>query len=212
MRSALGRNVVANMLSATAGLGASIIAVPVILDHLGTAGYGVWVLGFTVILYLSIADAGFGPAVQRWTAIGHGSGDLGAPTRLLWTSVTLYAVIAIPAGVAVAVLAPTLAGLFVDPGPLRDEGSAMFRLIGLALVVVLLSNSLSNVLQGLGRFPAITVSSVLGSVTQLSAVLIVSSTRTSSRLRARSIALPPRSPSTQTPWLPAGGWLTQIRG
>ncbi len=173
MRSALGRNVAANMLSAAAGLGASIIAVPVILDHVGTAGYGVWVLGFTVILYLSIADAGFGPAVQRWTAIGHGSGDRGAATRLLWTSITIYAVIAIPAGVAVAALAPTLAGLFVDPGPLRDEGSEMFRLIGLALVVVLLSNSLSNVLQGLERFPAITVSSVLGSVTQLSAVLIV---------------------------------------
>ena len=173
MRSALGRNVVANMLSAAAGLGASIIAVPVILNHVGTAGYGVWVIGFTVILYLSIADAGFGPAIQRWTALGHGGGDPAATVRLLWTSVALYGAIGIVAGAAVVALAPTLAELFVDPGALREDAAEMFALIGVALLLVLLANALGNVLQGLERFPALTVSSVLGSAVQLTAILLL---------------------------------------
>ena len=173
MRAALGRNVVANMISAAAGLGASIIAVPVILDHIGTAGYGVWVLGLTVIVYLSIADAGFGPAIQRWTAIGYGAGDRSAPTRLLWTSIAIYMAIAIPAALAFAALSPTLAKLFADEGPLRADAADMFRLVAVALVLVLLSNAVGNVLQGLERFQAITVSAILGAIVQLAGILVV---------------------------------------
>lgn len=173
MRSTLGRNVVANMLSAVAGLSASVIAVPVILDRIGTAGYGIWVLGLTVILYLSIADAGFGPAIQRWTAVGHGEGDRSAPTRLLWTSVAIYLAIAIPAAAAFAALSPTLARLFVDPGPLRDDATEMFRLISVALLLVLLTNAVGNVLTGLERFGAITLSAILGAIVQLTAILLL---------------------------------------
>ena len=169
----LSRNVVANMLSAVAGLSASIIAVPVILRHIGTDGYGVWVLGLTVILYLSIADAGFGPAIQRWTAIASGEGDRTAATRLLWTSVAIYAAIAIPAALAFVALSPTLAALFTDPGAMRDDATEMFRLVSLALLLVLLTNAVGNVLQGLERFQAITVSAVLGAAVQLTAILLL---------------------------------------
>lgn len=173
MRSALGRNVVANTLSAIAGLSASIIAVPVILHHIGTDGYGVWVLGLTLILYLSIADAGFGPAIQRWTAVAHGSGDATAATRLLWTSVAIYMVIAVPAALVFAALAPTLAALFADPGPLRDDAAEMFRLVSIALLLVLLTSAIGMVLTGLERFPAITLSAVLGAIIQLTAILLL---------------------------------------
>lgn len=173
MRSALGRNVVANMLSAIAGLSASIISVPVILDHIGTAGYGVWVLGLTLILYLSIADAGFGPAIQRWTAVGHGSGDRAAPTRLLWTSVAIYMTIAVPAAIAFAALSGTFAALFADPGPLRENATEMFRLVSIALLLVLLTSAIGMVLSGLERFAAITLSSVLGAGVQLTAILLL---------------------------------------
>lgn len=172
MRSALGRNVVANMLSAIAGLSASIIAVPVILNHIGTDGYGVWVLGLTLILYLSIADAGFGPAIQRWTAVARGGGDA-APTRLLWTSVAIYMAIGVPAAAIFAALSPTLAALFADPGPLRDAATDMFRLVSIALLLVLLTSAVGMVLTGLERFPAITVSSVLGAGAQLTAILLL---------------------------------------
>lgn len=173
MRSALGRNVVANMLSAVAGLSASIIAVPVILGHIGTDGYGVWVLGLTLILYLSIADAGFGPAIQRWTALARGSGDETAATRLLWTSVAIYSAIAVPAALAFAGLSPTLARLFTDPGPMRADATLMFRLVSVALLLVLLTNAIGNVLQGLERFQAITLSAVVGAIVQLTAILLL---------------------------------------
>jgi O-antigen/teichoic acid export membrane protein len=161
------------MLSAVAGLSASVIAVPVILDHIGTAGYGVWVLGLTVILYLSVADAGFGPAIQRWTALGHGEGDHTAPTRLLWTSVAIYLALAIPGAALFAALSPTLAALFVDPGPMRSDATEMFRLIAVALLLVLLTNAVGNVLTGLERFVAISTSAVIGAIVQLTAILLL---------------------------------------
>ena len=40
MRARLGRNVAANMVNAAATIGASLISLPFILHHIGTAGYG----------------------------------------------------------------------------------------------------------------------------------------------------------------------------
>lgn len=171
MRAALGRNVLANMLNVAAGVAVSLISVPFILDRIGTAGYGVWVLGLTFVLYLTIADAGVGPAVQRWVAVARGRGDDTGAGRLLWTALALYTVIGAIAALLLLALARPAAKLFVDAGALQDDATSMFRLVGVALLLTLWLAALGNVLQGLERFLAITVSSALGSIAYLIGVI-----------------------------------------
>src|SRR4051812_23854166 len=98
MRAALGRNVLVNMGSVVASLGASLVTVPYLLHRIGTDGYGIWVLGLTFVLYLSIADNGFGPAIQRWVGIAHGAGDTDATRRVFWTAIGGYTLIGAVAG------------------------------------------------------------------------------------------------------------------
>ena len=90
MRAEIGRNVLANLVNVAATIGASLVTLPYILDHIGTAGYGVWTIALTFILYLTGAEAGFGPAAQRWTAVSHGGGETTGIRRILWSSLVLF--------------------------------------------------------------------------------------------------------------------------
>src|SRR4051812_49907152 len=90
MRPALSRNVAASVVNAAAVVATSLVSVPLILDAVGTAGYGVWTLGLALILYASILETGLGPAVQRFTAFARGGGDRAALVELGWATLALY--------------------------------------------------------------------------------------------------------------------------
>src|SRR6476619_6593947 len=93
MRAALGRSVLANLTNVAASIGASLVTLPFILSHIGTAGYGVWTIALTFILYLTGAEGGFGPAAQRWASLAHGGNALEGVRRVLWSSLLLYAAV-----------------------------------------------------------------------------------------------------------------------
>src|SRR5947208_14669511 len=98
MRVALSRNVLANIINALTGIGIALISTPIVIDRVGTAGYGVWTIALGFILYLAIAEAGFGPAAQRFIAVSRGRSDLDSAARIMWTTLALYVL----AGVVVA--------------------------------------------------------------------------------------------------------------
>ena len=139
MRPALSRNVAASVLNAAAAVSISLVTVPLILDAVGTAGYGVWTLGLALVLYASILETGFGPAVQRFTAFARGGGDVAALGRLGWTTLALYATGGVVLGGVLALLAPPLVDLFDLPPRLHADAESMFRVLGGALALALLA-------------------------------------------------------------------------
>src|SRR5215218_3110399 len=100
MRPALSRNVAASVVNAAAVAATSLVSVPLILDAVGTAGYGVWTLGLALILYASILETGLGPAVQRFTAFARGEADDAGLARLGWTTLAIYAAAGLLGGAA----------------------------------------------------------------------------------------------------------------
>ena len=164
MRGRLEVNVVASTLSAMAVIASSLVAVPLILDAVGTRGFGVWALGVAIVVYASLADAGLGPAVQRFTAVAKGAGDAEAATRMLWTALLAYAVVGAIALVALLLLAAPLVDLFDLPRGLRDDAETMFRTLGFAVAAGLLGSGAGHLLAGVERFPALAVTSAIGAV------------------------------------------------
>ena len=61
----------------------SFIMSPFLVHQLGNAGYGFWELILGLVGYLGILDAGVGPAVLRFVAVAHGSGDRAALSKTL---------------------------------------------------------------------------------------------------------------------------------
>src|SRR5215210_9068764 len=135
MRPALSRNVAASVVNAGAAVSISLVTVPLILDAVGTAGYGVWTLGLALVLYASILETGLGPAVQRFTAFARGGGDHAALGQLGWTTLGLYALGGLIFGGALAALAPVLVNLFDLPARLHADAETMFQVLGGALAL-----------------------------------------------------------------------------
>ena len=173
MRRALSRNVAASVGNAAAVTATSLVTVPLILDAVGTAGYGVWTLGLALVLWASILETGLGPAIQRFTAHARGAGDERRFGRLLWTTLALYATGGLLFGAILALLAPAIVDLFDLPLRLREDAGDMFRLLGGALALALLAAGAGNLLQGTERFGMLAISAAAGALTFLAGVAVL---------------------------------------
>ena len=173
MRPALSRSVAASVVNAAAAVATSLVSVPLILDAVGTAGYGVWTLGLALVLYVAILETGLGPAVQRYVAVAHGGGDRAEVGRLLWSTLIAYAAIGLIGLALLQLAAPSLAALFDLPSHLRPEAEEMFGDLGFVLALALLAAGAGNVLQGLERFGTLAATSAVGAIAFLAAVAVL---------------------------------------
>ena len=171
MRPALSRNVAASVLNAAAAVATSLVTVPIILDAVGTAGYGVWTLGLALILYASILETGLGPGVQRFAAYARGRQDDEELARIAVTSFVAYALLGALAGLVLVAIAPLLVDLFDLPARLQSDAETMFRILGGALALTLLAAGAGNLAQGLERFGTLALSAAAGALAFLIAVI-----------------------------------------
>lgn len=173
MRGRLGPNVVGSMVSVGSTVAAALVSVPLILAKIGTAGYGVWTIAMTVVLYLTIADTGFSPAVQRFVAAAHGRSAFELTRRLLWTSLAIYVAIGTLLLAALELSAHALTGAFHVPTGLRTDAVTLFELLGPLILLALVVNAIGNVLQGLQRFLAFGWTAGAGAIGYLVALVIL---------------------------------------
>ena len=162
----------ANALSAFSTLGVAAVMTPLVLDRLGTAAFGVWTVIGSVVLLLVVAEAGFGPAVQRYVAVAHARGELREPAALLWTTLVGYALVGALLCAVILPLAPTIVGVFDFPRALHDDAIELLSTVAIVIPVALLAIGLGNVLFGLERFVVLAVTSALGGLVLLGATVV----------------------------------------
>lgn len=167
----LKRNIASSGLNVLVVIGASLIAVPLLIDRLGLAAYGVWTLVQTIVLYVTTAELGFGPALARFTGL-HATHPH-RPRQILLTALVLYVVVGVLVVIACGLLAEAFMDLFSVPANLRDDSVATVGLIGWVTLAALVASALGHVLSGLERFVAVTWSNVLGSATFLIALVVL---------------------------------------
>ncbi len=170
-RPSLSGSIVVNGANVVVVVGAALLAVPLLIDRIGLAAYGVWVLAQTVVIYVTTAELGFGPALARFVSIHVEHPD--RPRQVLIAALGLYAA----AGLVVAALCHLLAGPLVDlfsvPASLHADAVATVGIVGWVTFAALLASALGHVLTGLERFRAFSVTNALGSVAWLLALLVL---------------------------------------
>ena len=162
----------ANALSAASTLAVAAIMTPLILDRLGAAAFGIWTVIGSVVLYLAVAEAGVGPAVQRYVAVAHARGDLREPAALLWTALAAYTVAGALLCGALVLLAAPIVSVFDFPAALSGDAVDLLTMVGFAVPMALAATGMANVLFGLERFVIVTASSVLGAVVLLGTAVV----------------------------------------
>lgn len=167
----LKRNIATSGLNVLVVIGASLLAVPFLLDRLGLAAYGVWTLVQTIVFYITTAELGFGPALARFTSLH--STHPHRPRQILMGALALYLAV----GLLIVLACHLLAGAFVDafpvPADLASDTAATVRLIGWVSLAALVASALGHLLTGLERFDAFTWSNVAGSAAFLVALVVL---------------------------------------
>jgi len=161
------------MLNACAVMGTAVIAVPLILERVGSAGYGAWTLAGAVIVYASILETAVGPSLQREVSISAGAGEAGQIHRTFWTLLVVYSVIGALSVAVLRLLGPHLADVLELEPTLANEARVTYEQLGTPLALVLLGSGLGNYLQGLGRFDPVAISTGLGGIVYLVAIPVL---------------------------------------
>lgn len=130
-----------------------VLSVPILIDRLGTARFGVLALAWAVIGYASLLDLGLRRALTKVTAERLGAGRAEEIPRLFWTTVAMLTILGTVVGGAVVALSGALTNdILAIPDNLTQETRLTFILLGCTVPFVLLSTALAGNLEAHQRF------------------------------------------------------------
>jgi O-antigen/teichoic acid export membrane protein len=171
----LAHNVFWNLLGTGAPLFVAIFAIPVLIEGLGIARFGVLTIAWMVVGYFSLFDMGLGRALTKLVAEKLGQGQDGEIPSLVWTAISLMAVLGVLGAVVIALISPWLVGNILKiPVELRSETIIAFYLLALSIPIVIISTGLRGVLEAHQRFDLVNAVRIpLGISTFLAPVVVL---------------------------------------
>lgn len=171
----LARNGAWNVLGLSLPLAVAFVAIPPLLESLGTDRFGLLAIIWTAIGYFSLFDLGLGRALTALVAERLGHEHTEDVPRLVWAALALMAGLGVVAAVLVAALAPWLVGDVLNvPPALQDEARLALGILAATLPVVILSAAFVGVLEAHQHFVLINAVRIpLGAFTFLGPLVAV---------------------------------------
>ena len=154
----VARNTGANLVGSIVVAVLAVVMTPFLLDRLGPAEYGVWVLALTLtytVGYAAIADLGMQQALVRMVADRHALDAHDEIDRLVSTTVATFAALGVLGAAGLVALSDAFTSWFGVEDGLRDAAQLAFVLVGLQLTVDLVTGAFRSVLEGAQRFGAL---------------------------------------------------------
>ena len=151
--SLLVSNTVLNFIGQAVPLFVGIVTIPFIIRGLGTEYFGILCLVWAIVGYFSLFDLGLGRATTKFVAEALSKGDEDQVPRLVWTVITVQAVLGLLGSLILAGITPLLVVRILNiPPELVGEAKTTFYLLALSIPVVLISSSFSGMLEAAQRF------------------------------------------------------------
>jgi len=148
-----------NVFTSWSALGIRVLLVflinPFIIHTLGDEQYGVWMLVFSIINYLTIFDLGLKQALIRFVSKFLAVNDYKKINAVLNTSFAMYSLIGLATIAVVLVLSFFVLDRFTIPEALLERGRMVLLIIGLNVAVNFIMLSWSDSLQAFHRYDII---------------------------------------------------------
>ncbi|MBD3257395.1 oligosaccharide flippase family protein, partial [candidate division GN15 bacterium] len=149
----LARNTVFNLVGTVMPLGLAVIAIPLLVAHMGTERFGVLTLAWMVSGYFNLFDLGIGRATTKFVADYRAMGRRDDMTSLVTTSFLMLAGIGAVGGIVTAVATPWLVTDILNiPDILERESLHAFYLLAAAVPFTVLTAGSRGVLEAEQRF------------------------------------------------------------
>jgi len=149
----LARNTILNFIGQVVPLLVGVATIPFIVRGLGTERFGLLSLAWMILGYFAIFDLGLGRATTKFVAEALGKGEEDEVPRIVWTAVTVQAILGVLGALVLISITPLLVEHILNiPPELVGEAKAMFYILALSVPVVLVSASFRGVLEAAQRF------------------------------------------------------------
>ena len=156
--STIARNTVINLAGQAISLLIGIAAIPLIVKGLGTDRLGLISLAWVILGYFTIFDLGLGRAITKYVAEALSKGEERQIPGLAWTAITVQVIFGFMGSLVLIALIPLLTGRFLNmPSELLLEAKTTFTILSLSIPVVLVSSSLSGLLEAAQRFDLVNI-------------------------------------------------------
>ena len=142
----------------------SFIMSPFLVRQLGNANYGFWELILGLVGYLGVLDLGVGPAVIRYVALAHGSGDQATLSRVVNAGFASFLLAGLVGAVIVLAAAVRPQWLFGDvPLDLLEARSAI-ALGALIFLLTFCRSTFSATLMGLQLHRVVNITRIANAI------------------------------------------------
>jgi O-antigen/teichoic acid export membrane protein len=144
----LARNTLWNLLGSGAPALVALLALPILIRHIGVSRFGVLTIIWTVVGYFSVFDLGLGSALTRMVADRLGTGQGDEIPSMVWTSLVLMLGLSLVGAIVLAALSPALVHRILKvPTTLQPESLGAFLLLAGCLPFMITTTGLRGVLE-----------------------------------------------------------------
>jgi O-antigen/teichoic acid export membrane protein len=146
-----------NTLSTVVAGATAFLLVPVLLNRMGAAAYGTWILIGSMFAYSTVLHFGFTSAVTRHVAVALAKGADGDLRRIVTTGTMFFSAVALLLATGTLVMRYFLGRWFNIPPELLDQAQTSVLVVGGLLTFTVTIESFGAVLSGYQRFDLITI-------------------------------------------------------
>jgi O-antigen/teichoic acid export membrane protein len=175
----LARNIFFNMLGQVAPFFAALLALPRIIDALGTDRFGILSIAWIMLGYFSIFDLGLGRAITKLVGEKLGAQNKSDIPGIVWTGFLLALLTGIIVALIVVLILPMLTFRLINiPAEIQGETFKAFLVLVLTIPLITSSASMRGLLEAYQRFGAINIiRTINGIYIYLMPLLVIQYTR-----------------------------------
>lgn len=145
------RNSVYNMLGLGLPLIAAVFAIPLLIEALGEARFGILTLIWAVVSYFGLFDLGLGRAVTQQVAVAIANERRDELNAIVGTSSAMMLVLGVFGGIVMLVVAPIM-GSQLASGNGTTEVTEAFWWMAAAMPAIVLTSGYRGILEATGQF------------------------------------------------------------
>ncbi len=172
----LAQNALWNLAGQGLPLMAGLVAIPILINGLGTERFGILTLVWVVLGYFNLFDFGIARALIKLVAEKLGNGQSRDIPQLVWTAVSIMTLLGITGAIMLSWLTPWLVETVLNiPEGLRKESIIAFYLLALSVPVMINSTAFRGILESYQLFRTVTAVRIpLGLFIYLGPLIILS--------------------------------------
>jgi O-antigen/teichoic acid export membrane protein len=134
LAASIGKNTLFGIVASLFQVGTRFITVPIVIAHLGLAGYGIWSIIVTAAAYMRFGSTGIKSAFQKYVAEATGNGDFETANKLLSTGTAVMIVISVAGLIPIGIFSRWLAKAAGVPAEFLHDSAWAISLFALTMV------------------------------------------------------------------------------